>query len=262
METKENSKRGIFHELQKYIDFYDSFVHLVFLMPTIGTSSYINLDTYVYSSISETLKTLKYSIENERIGDAYTLLRKYYETSIVNIYTNIYLDENYSINQNTVHKINNWLLGIEKISTYREIIGYIKKSQKLKNINLLLIEAENYKKIKNRCNDYMHMNFFKHIMQNIGNIRYNPQTNFIEILRVDIKNIFILHLSYIFYIRDYYMRSNDYMDAIEAGCTPENQSEFWVAPFLKEIFNEFILTNRPDVAELIIKNTQMHLQHT
>ena len=43
------------------------------------------------------------------MNDAYTLLRKYYDAAIINIYTNLYLEDNFSIENFVVDKIENWL---------------------------------------------------------------------------------------------------------------------------------------------------------
>lgn len=56
-----------------------------------------------------------------------------------------------------------------------------------------------------------------------------------------------------------YMMSSDYTDALDAGMPPETDSQYWVAPFIQEIFSDVLETKRPDVASLIKKKTSMHL---
>lgn len=226
---------------------------------TMGTKSVINIDSYVYSSMQGTLESIKHVLKNGRIGDAFALLRKYYDSAIINIYVNLYLEDNHSLENFIVQKITNWLNGLEKIPEYRIQIQYIKNSDKLKPITDLLYKDDVYKKIKDQCNDYVHYNFFKNFITNDNRVCLKSRITLLDLLKNDIKNIFIWHLSYIFYLKDHYMCSSDYLDALEVGMQPQEDSQYWVAPFIQEIFSAIIFKERPDVAKVIIENTSMHL---
>jgi hypothetical protein len=56
------------------------------------------------------------------------------------------------------------------------------------------------------------------------------------------------------------MRSSDYTDCLDVGLTPDEDSLFWVAPFIKDIFNKILKLKRPDISEAIKNHTQMHLE--
>lgn len=75
----------------------------------------------------------------------------------------------------------------------------------------------------------------------------------------DLQDIFIMHLSYLFYLNDHYMMSSDYVDSLEFGMEPEEDSLYWVAPAIQEIFNKVIKANRPDIAQIIKSKTSMKL---
>ncbi len=55
------------------------------------------------------------------------------------------------------------------------------------------------------------------------------------------------------------MRSSDYTDHLDVGSTPPIDSEYWVANFIQETFQEIVIPVRPDIYDLIKKNTQMQL---
>jgi hypothetical protein len=76
----------------------------------------------------------------------------------------------------------------------------------------------------------------------------------------DLENIFILHLSYMFYLKDHYMMSTDYLEDLEEGITPEADSQYWVAPFIQVIFDEVIKNKRMDLATEIKNKTKMMLK--
>ena len=76
----------VFSELKRYADFYESLGTSVFSFCSMGTEAH-NIDTYVYSSIKGTLESVSTVLTNGRINDAYALLRKYYDSAIINVYS-------------------------------------------------------------------------------------------------------------------------------------------------------------------------------
>ena len=50
------------------------------------------------------------------------------------------------------------------------------------------------------------------------------------------------------------MTSSDYVDSLECGVTPEEDSQHWVAPFVQEVFDRIIKKYRMDLA-IELKNT-------
>ncbi len=142
---KKYAKHTIFQELNDYADFYDSISMSVFSFPTVGTSAICNMDTYVYSSIKGTVDSINEILLKGRINDAYALLRKYYDSVIINIYSNLYLQDNVNIEKFVVQKINDWLHGKEKLPEFRIMSQYIKSSEKLKDINNCLNSDKRYK---------------------------------------------------------------------------------------------------------------------
>ncbi len=55
------------------------------------------------------------------------------------------------------------------------------------------------------------------------------------------------------------MISNDYLDHLECGMTPPEDSQYWVAPFVQSVFTNILDNERPDIGSTILKNTFMHL---
>lgn len=76
----------VFGELDKYADFYESLAKSVFQFATLGTQAICNLDTYIYSSMQGSLESIQNILRAGRINDAYALLRKYYDSAIINVY--------------------------------------------------------------------------------------------------------------------------------------------------------------------------------
>jgi len=256
---KKYAEHRIFLELDSYIDFYNRLSMSVFSFPTMGTTSICNIDTYVYSSIQGTVDSIKLLLNNGRINDSYSLLRKYHDSVIINVYSILYLQDNFSIENFVVEKINNWLHGKKQLPEYRIMIQYIRGSERLKKINDCLFHDDKYKKIRDRCNDHTHYNYFKNVMLNDSDVYLKNRLKSLDQLSEDVRDIFILHLSYIFTLNDHYMMSSDHMDYLECGEVPPDGSEYWVAPFVSKAFEEIISAYRDDLASIIKDSTSMRL---
>ena len=253
-------KHEVFAQLTKYAEFYKNLSSSIFSFVTLGTRSWGNIDTYTYSSMQGTIESISDILIKGRINDSYALLRKYYDAAIINIYSNLYLADNFNCTNFIVQKIDNWMKGTEPLPEYRIMSEYIKKSPKLSEINKFLDNDERYKKIRNRCNDHTHYNFYKNILLNDNEIFLKNRLKYLNIFSEDLENIFILHLSYLFYLNDHYMTSSDYMDSVNSGLPPTEGSEYFVAPFVQGIFDTVIKKNRMDIAEKIISKTSMNLE--
>lgn len=260
IDSKDYQEHYIFSELKTYTEFYDSLSFSVSSFGTTGTDQVINLDTYILSSIKGTIESIFLILKDGKINDSYALLRKLYDSTIIHIYTNLYLDDRASIENFIVEKINNWIKGTEQLPEFRVMSNYIRKSEKVAAINGLLYSNDRYKDIRNRCNDNTHYNYFYNVILNDNEIHIEHRIKILNSLSVDIKDIFILHLAYLFFIKDHFMTSSDYMDALEIGIEPEIDSQYWVAPFIQEVLDNIVSKHRPDILKVVKQNSSMHLQ--
>jgi len=255
------SEHSVFKHLSEYAQFYKNLSTSVMGWVTQGAKDFVlNIDTYVYSSIQGTLDSIKDILVKGRINDSYALLRKYHDSVIINVYSNLYLDDNFSIENFVVEKINNWLHGKEQLPEYRVMSDYIRKSEKLAKVNALLYKDNTYKEIRDRCNDHTHYNFYRNLLLNDNEIYLKNRLGILNIFSKDLENLFILHFTYLFYLKDHYMMSSDYIDSMDLGLTPEEDSQYLVAPFIQEIFDKIIKKNRIDLALEIKGNTLMKLE--
>ena len=250
----------VFTQLSEYVDFYKSLSFSIFGFVTQGTKAICNIDSYVYSSMQGTLGSIKDILIKGRINDSYALLRKYYDSTIINIYSNLYLNDNFCLENFVVEKIDNWLKGEEQLPEFRVMSNYIRDSKKLSKINKLLYKDEAYKIIRERCNDHTHYNFYQNVLLNDNKIYLKNRLESLNTFSKDLENIFVLHFSYLFYLNDHYMMSGDYVDSLSCGLEPEEGSQYFIAPFIQKIFDTVIKKNRMDLAEEIISKTSMNLE--
>jgi hypothetical protein len=250
----------IFSELDYYIEFYDcfSFGVLSFLPP--GVKVIFNIDTYVYSSMQMSMDSIKQILTLGRINDVYALVRKHYDSVIINIYYTLYIKDNVNQYKIIVDKINDWYLGKEKLPRFNVMKKYIDDSKHVKKLNKIIDFDKRYIAIRENCNNQIHYNSFNTILNNDSRVHDEMRLKLFDQLSSDILNIIILHLSYMFFINDHYMCSSDYIDSLEMGLTPEEDSQYFVAPYIQEFFNKIIKEHRKDIADLILENTSMQLK--
>ena len=250
----------VFEQISKFAKFYESLAFSVMSFVSMDTGSFINIDTYVFSSMQGTLESIGDILAKGRINDAYALLRKYYDAAIINIYTNLYLDEYVSIENFVVEKIEKWLNGKEQLPDIRSMNNYIQKSEAVRDIHRLLHKDKRYSELRERCNDNTHYNFYFNVLLNVDRFHLENRISMLDKFNNDLENILVLHLSYLFYMKEHYMGSSDYIDSLDLGATPESNSQYFVAPFVQEIFNSVIKKSRMDVVLEIKNKTAMLLK--
>lgn len=54
------------------------------------------------------------------------------------------------------------------------------------------------------------------------------------------KQIMLVHISFMFYMNGPYMMASDYMDHRDMGMEPPEGSESWLAPYAQRAFDEFL----------------------
>ncbi len=249
----------IFEELNYYAQFYEYLSDAVMSFSTAGTTAIMSIDTYVFMSMKGTIESINLVLKDGKLNDAYALLRKYYDSVIVNAYTNLYINDNVGRAGYYIAEINDWLHGKKPLPRMPKMSKYLDKSESLSELNTLLKLDNRYDGIRDRCNDNMHYNFFALLMLNEGKIHMKERPRHLEQLRLDIRDVFILNMSYILTIQECYMMSSDYVDYLEMGMTPPEGSQYWVASFVQDMMSNVLSQERPDIFELLKSQTCMEL---
>lgn len=205
------------------------------------------------------MQSIKLVLQDGQINDAYALIRKYQDAIIMNVYTNLYLSDNHSLDNLIVKQIQGWMDGSEQLPNFRTMTNYIKDNKSTKELYSLINCDSRYERIRDRCNDNTHYNFYRNVMLNDSKIHNKNRGKYLDIIQHDLKHLFLMHLAYMFSIAEYYMASSDYMDHLDIGITPPENSQYWVAYKVQNIFNEVVKRTRPDIALYILKNTSMDL---
>ena len=149
--------------------------------------------------------------------------------------------------------------GKERLPEFRIMSQYIRESPRLAPITALLLVDNRYKRLRYRCNDHTHYNFYRNVLLNDKEILLEGRRKALEEFSNDLRDVLILHVSYMFFANGHYMMPSDYVDCLECGMTPEPDSQYWVAPFVQEIFDQTLIKFRPDIAATIKQHSSMDL---
>ena len=264
MVTKPNHpeyySHALFTSLERYMEFYENLSDLIMGFTTKRLEKLvINLDTYLCMSIRGTLDSIRMTVHEGHINDGFALVRKYYDLVILSLYFDQYLNDSSDEDADAIIQIENWLSGKKRLPDYEYMKNQLKSSKRLEPIFTKLLETDGrYKAIRRRSNNHMHHNFFYYTLLNDRDM-YIDRKRSLDLLNADVTDLFVLHLTCVFFTNEHYMRSSDYIDHLECGMTPNPDSIYWVEPFVQTIYDEVLNKRRPDVCAVIKKNTSMNL---
>ncbi|HEY3780294.1 MAG TPA: hypothetical protein VGL56_04365 [Fimbriimonadaceae bacterium] len=279
----EYGSHATFGELDKAFQFYDILSSSVFGFISRTRLLLGNLDSYFFDALAGTVESTKSVLLTGRIADAYTLLRRFRETTHLQVYImlrfqedNVFEDilkpemkdidfEEFSAMLEQalkkgiyVEEVEKWLSGQESLPPSRIFSQVIVEAPGLQELNQLF-DRDLYNQISERCNDHVHINFFRNLRVNVATSDYQFHIRLLEQFRQDFKDLLIKHIAYVFYLKPEYMMSSDHMDYLECGMTPPEDSEYWVSPVVQEVFDSVITPRFPAITDFIKKNTAMHL---
>ena len=196
--SKEYQEHPIFEQLEGYTKFYNFFSYSIMGFLTLGTKSIMNIDTRVYSSMGGTIDSIMLLLQRGRINDAFALQRKFYDSLLMNVYVNLYLDDQHSLENFIVEKIQGWLQGTDQLPNSQSMNNYIKDSPKTAELYSMLHKDDRYDKIRDRGNDNTHYNFFRNVMLNDNEVYNKRRVEYLNPMQSDINQLVLMHLSYIF----------------------------------------------------------------
>lgn len=272
----------VFVVLEDIVNFYDflSDNSFRFLGNSLITTLTQNLDTSVYDAICGTVESIMVVLKNGRINDAYSLLRKYDDTIMVDTYKSIVLerenkhfvtelmDENKDFLLKTFaqdSKIRAWVKFAKKLyNQNQDMAKEIGKNPMLSDVTKLIkeVDSNSFNKKRQTCNNNVHYNSWGTFILN--NFRLIRSTN---IWKGHLKNIqetviqfFALHFCYIYILHPEYYVASDYVDYLDRGLTPPEGIQNKVANYIQKMFDKYIKPNYPDAAEYLLDIKNLKLQ--
>lgn len=258
--SNEYQNHPVFGDIDFFIEFYRFMSDQTSFFFKSGVRSALSMDSLVFSSIQATLESIRALLRAGALNDAYALIRKYYDSAIIHAYTSHYLEAHVSLDNFIVECIEDWCSGKAKLPSFKLMVEYLRRAESVRAISAMLDADNRYERIRRRCNDHAHYNYFAHLLANVTDFSFEGRTGVLAQIQRDVRDILVLHFTYIFVIHFIYLGSSDYLDALECGLEPEPHSQYWVAGLIQEMFDTFITPWRPDATEIVRTLTPMELR--
>ena len=248
-ETYQN--HPVFGLIDRMKHFYNGVADTCFQFVPNGTLAACNYATYVYMSIRSTLDSIKMLLKAGHVTDAFVLIRKLFDTVLVDIYFDVVREDQYDWMENFVVKdFQQWIKGSRWIPYTEKILSVLKKSKSTKDLYPLFGWDTYLKTNREHLDGHVHISSYRSILLNCQDIYIENREKQLKNASIILKQLMMVHLSFIFYLNGHYMMAHDHMFYLEEYMTPPEGSERWMASYAQEAFDEFIKPH-PRLAEFI-----------
>ena len=231
----------VFGLIDKMADYYEGLSDTSFSFLPQGTMTIGNYAANIYMSIQSTLESIKMLLKEGHITDAFVLIRKLFDTVLVEIYLNVVREDKFDWMESLVVKdVDEWLKSQHWIPRTEKILEVLKESRTTKDLYPWFGWDGNLKKIRSMLDNHVHASSYYSILLNCAEIYLTDREKQLKIAWVILKQIMVIHLSFMFYMNGPYMMASDYMDYRDMGMEPPEGSECWLASYAQRAFDEFL----------------------
>ncbi len=231
----------VFKLIDKMMDYYDGLADTSFSFMPNGTLTFGNYASYVYMSIRSTLDSVKSLLKIGHITDAFVLIRKLFDTVLVDIYLDVVREDNYDWMKSLVVKeMDEWLRKQYWIPKIEKIQRVLKESKSTKDLYPWFGWNGNLKKIRDFLDNHVHASSYRSILLNCQDICIDNREKQLQNAYIILHQIMVLHMAFTFYLNGPYMVASTHMDYRDCGEEPPEGSECWLANYAQEAFDEFL----------------------
>lgn len=257
---KEYQTHKVFGLLDSLIEFYNtSYMFGPDFLTNGVLLGVMNVDKVVAGSLAGTLDSIRVVLKEGRINDAFALIRKYHDGIIAVVYVNVYVAENYSIDNLIVEKIQKWVTNKQKLPSSDKMLKTIRNYKPLAELEKLFDFDGLYHRIRRLTNGNTHYNKLYYLWLNNNMIFNYNRIKELDNIYACILHLFILYFAYTYMLNPQYMMDSEYVDALDLGIEPEEGSQYNVAAYITRVFEDCVVKKRPDIAKYMRANTKMRL---
>ena len=219
-----------------------------------------NYAANIYMSIRSTLESIRVLLKEGHIADAFVLIRKLFDTVLVEIYLNVVREDKFDWMENLVVKdVDEWLRSLHWIPRTEKILEVLKKSNTTKDLYPWFGWETYLKKNRSFLDNHVHASSYYSILLNCPEIHLTDREKQLKNAQVILKQIMVIHIAFMFYMNGPYMMASDYMDHRDMGMEPPEGSESWLAPYAQRAFDEF-LKPQEKLAGFIKEHSPMEIE--
>ena len=116
----------VFELIKHMQDYCDGIAYTCYGFIPNGTLGAVNYSSYVFSSIRTTLESIRGLLKEGHIADAFVLIRRLFDTVLVDIYLNVVREEKYDWEENLVVKdVDDWIKRKIRIPRVKKILDLL-----------------------------------------------------------------------------------------------------------------------------------------
>lgn len=232
----------VFGELDDMENFYDCVSARSFYFLPSGTDSFPNYASYYFMSIKGTLDSIKMLLTIGRINDAFVLVRKMFDDVLTEIYLDVTLKDKFDICKSMyVEDVQKWMHSTFRIPSLKKILKTLETSVQTKKLFPLFGWKTYLGHNRQFLDDCVHANRYSSVLLNCNTVCLgDKREKQLDNISIILKQILMIHVSFIFYLEPAYLMASDYIDYWEVGETPPEGAAQWLAPFAQEAFDTYI----------------------
>lgn len=231
----------VFDEIKYMMNFYESVSDTCMRYIPQGAPGFMNYATYIYLALKGTLDSIQLTLKEGRITDAFTLVRKLFDDVLVEIYIDVTRKEQFDFENNFyVQDVEEWIRGKHRIPKLEKLLKILKESPSTRDIYPFFGWDTYLKKNRELLDDNVHSNRFRGILLNCNEVIVENREQELQNISIVLKQIFLIHLAFIFHLNDHYFMASDYIDYMDMGMEPPEGCTEWIASYAQEAFDKYI----------------------
>ena len=199
IEAYKNHK--VFKEIDCMMELYGNISFACFPFVPSGTSLIMNYVTYTYQAIQGTLESIKTLLEIGRISDAYTLVRKYFDDVMVDLYIDVIRKDGYDwLKFECVDDVEKWIKSKHRIPPIKKILVTLKNSVCTKELYPYFGWDTYFNQNRTILDDFVHSNRYSLMVLNCSDVYLQNREKHLQSILIILNNIITMHLAFIFYM--------------------------------------------------------------
>ena len=173
--------------------------------------------------------------------DAYTLVRKYLDDVLIEIYFDVVRKDKFDwMTNRVVEDVDNWIKREQWIPRVERIMAVLKESESTRELYPMFDWDGALKRNREVLDSMVHTSSFGNILLNCKDVATVDREGHLTSIAALLKSFFTMHIAFVFHLNSHYMMASDYVEYLEVGETPPEGTERMIAPYAQEAFDKYL----------------------
>lgn len=250
----------MYQEIEEMREFYNCLSDTCFFFIPTGAPGATNYASYIYLSLRGTLDSIATLLRASQITDAYTLVRKYLDDVLIEIYFDVVRKEKFDWKANkVVDDVDNWIKREQWIPRVEKIMTVLRDSESTRDLYPLFDWGGALKRNRELLDGMVHTSSFGNILLNCRDVATVDREKHLNHISTLLRSFFTIHLGFVFHLNSHYMMASDYVEYLEVGETPPEGAERLIAPYAQAAFDKWLKPHKA-LAEFIRERCSLEIK--